>query len=226
MTQLDALKEPAAARADPHTVRALLRDGAFLPGPGPPFPSFFSSRAAGGEGRAPEGVGAVRVSRSGKPAGRDPMSELVPDRRLAYPHVSSLPMKNFHAQHRPRARRGRPRDPLGVAVRPRVPGPDKLMRKGLDSYIAGMTDGLAEWASKTASTPSRYEHHRLRTRPRARASTDRSTSSSVVFQLRDREADAAAAAPGRAARIARASACAAAIVASVAASSQATPAPG
>ena len=141
------IEKTATTTADPHTVYALLRDGASYPA-WSPIESFELETEGEGE---PEGVGAVRIFRSGKVTGRDTIAELVagPPPRL---HARVQPAR----EELPRQRR--PRRPSTAAPRsagcrsstPRSPAPGKLMRKGLDSFIAGMTDGLAEHASKTA----------------------------------------------------------------------------
>ncbi len=140
------IEKTATTTADPHTVYALLRDGASYPA-WSPIESFELEKEGDGE---PEGVGAVRIFRSGKVTGRDTIAELVPDRRLAYTHVSSLPVKNYRASVDLTPVDGGTEIRWVSEFEPKIPGTGKLMRKGLDSFIAGMTEGLAEHASKTA----------------------------------------------------------------------------
>src|SRR3954468_7577713 len=85
------IEHRATTTADPATVYALLRDGATWP-EWSPIDSVELERPGAGD---PEGVGAVRVLRSGRVTGRDTIAELVPDRRFSYPHASSLPVKNY-----------------------------------------------------------------------------------------------------------------------------------
>ena len=95
----------------------------------------------------PEGVGAVRVLRSGKVTGRDTIAELVPERRFAYTHASSLPVKDYRGEI--------DLQPTGdgTSIRwvstfaPKIPGTGPLLRRGLGRFIADMTNGLAAGAA-------------------------------------------------------------------------------
>ncbi|HZD16071.1 MAG TPA: SRPBCC family protein, partial [Pseudonocardiaceae bacterium] len=80
-------------RAKADVVYALLRDGASWP-TWTSIDSFELERA--GE-REPEGVGAIRIFRRGKVAGRDQLAELLPDRRFSYLHLSGLPVRDYRA---------------------------------------------------------------------------------------------------------------------------------
>jgi uncharacterized protein YndB with AHSA1/START domain len=140
------IEKHATTTADPATVYALLRDGAGWPS-WSPIDSFELEREGEGE---PEGIGAVRVFRSGKVVGRDTIAELVPDRRLAYTHESSLPVRGYRGEV--------DLTPTGSGTEirwvstfePRYPGTGRLLRRGLDGFIAGMTDGLAARATAIA----------------------------------------------------------------------------
>jgi hypothetical protein len=140
------IEHRATTSADPATVYSLLRDGATWP-TWSPIDSFDLERPGRDE---PEGVGAVRVFRSGKVTGRDTISELVPDRRFAYTHASSLPVKNYRGEIDLEPVAG------GTAIRwvsafdPKIPGTGRLMRRALDGFIAALTDGLAEHAATVA----------------------------------------------------------------------------
>ena len=85
------IEHHATTSADPATVYALLRDGASWP-TWSPIDAFELERPGESER---EGVGAVRVLRSGRVTGRDTIVELVPDRRLSYTHASSLPVRDY-----------------------------------------------------------------------------------------------------------------------------------
>jgi hypothetical protein len=140
------IEHTATTTADPATVYALLREGATWPVWGP-LDSFELERP--GEDEA-EGLGAVRVFRSGRVTGRDTIAELVQDRRFSYTHVSNLPMKNYRADV--------DLTPAGdgteirwvSAFDPKFPGTGALLRRGLDGFVAKLTDGLAEHASSRA----------------------------------------------------------------------------
>ena len=137
------IEHRATTTADPAAVYALLRDGASWPR-WSSLESFELERPGQDE---PEGLGAVRVFRSGRVTGRDTIVELVPNRRLSYTHVSNLPIRNYRADVDLEPTRG------GTAIRwvssfdPKVPGTGWLLRRGLDGFVAGLANGLAEHAS-------------------------------------------------------------------------------
>ncbi|MDQ4105350.1 MAG: SRPBCC family protein [Actinomycetota bacterium] len=81
------------ARATVTAVYTLLRDGAGWPG-WMSIESFELERA--GE-RELEGVGAIRIFRKGKVTGRDQVTELIPDHRFSYLHLSGLPVRHYRA---------------------------------------------------------------------------------------------------------------------------------
>jgi hypothetical protein len=144
------IEHRATTSADPATVYALLRDGAGYPS-WSPIDSFELERQGATE---PEGVGAVRVFRSGRVTGRDEIVELVPDRRLAYAHTSSLPVRDYRGEIDLEP------VPEGTAIRwvssfePKYPGTGRLMRRALDGFIEKMTDGLAARATADAAQRS------------------------------------------------------------------------
>src|SRR3954452_3833038 len=86
------IEHTATTPADAATVYALLREGDTWPS-WSPIDSVELERP--GSDDEPEGVGAVRVLRSGRVEGRDTIAELVPDRRFSYTHESSLPVRNY-----------------------------------------------------------------------------------------------------------------------------------
>src|SRR3954452_1412215 len=144
--------------ADPATVYALLRDGATWPAWGP-IDSVELEREGAGER---EGVGAVRVLRSGRVTGRDTIAEVVEDRRFAYTHESSLPVKDY--------RGAVDLEPLadgGTAIRwvsefsPKVPGTGALVRRALDRFIAKLVNGLAACATTDAAARGRDAAYRV-----------------------------------------------------------------
>src|SRR4051812_32307852 len=141
------IEHRATTTADPATVYALLRAGATWP-EWAPIDSVELERPGAGE---PEGVGAIRVLRSGRVTGRDTIAELVPDRRFAYTHESSLPVKNYRGEVALEPADG------GTSIRwvstfwPKIPGTGAIVRRGLSKFIAEMTDGLAQGAAKHAA---------------------------------------------------------------------------
>ena len=141
------IEKRATTSADPATVYALLRDGAGWP-EWSPIESFELERPGADE---PEGVGAVRVFRGGRVTGRDEIVELLPNRRFAYTHTSNLPIRDYRGQV--------DLEPTGegTAIRwvsefaPKVPGTGWLLRRGLDSFVGAMANGLAERATAVAA---------------------------------------------------------------------------
>ncbi len=138
------ITKTATTTADPATVYALLRDGASYPA-WSPIESFELEREGQGEA---EGIGAVRVFRSGKVTGRDTIAELVENRRLAYTHASNIPVKNYRGQVDLTPVEGGTEIRWTSEFEPKIPGTGRLMRKGLDTFVEGMTTGLADYASR------------------------------------------------------------------------------
>jgi hypothetical protein len=141
------IEHRATTTADPATVYALLRDGATWP-EWSPIDSVELERQGAGER---EGVGAVRLLRSGRVTGRDTIVELVKDRRFSYTNASSLPVKNYRGDV--------DLEPLGgggTAITwvsefdPKYPGTGALVRRGLEGFIAKVADGLAARATADA----------------------------------------------------------------------------
>jgi hypothetical protein len=146
------IEHHATTTADPATVYRLLRNGSTWPDWGP-IDSLELEREGASER---EGVGAVRVLRSGRVTGRDTIAELVENRRFSYTHESSLPVKNYRGDV--------DLDPLpdgGTEIRwvsefdPKVPGTGALVRRGLDGFIAKVVAGLANGATADAAARGR-----------------------------------------------------------------------
>jgi hypothetical protein len=81
------------SHAQPAALYALLRDGASWP-VWSPIGSFELRQPAHAE---PEGVGAVRVFRTGRIASVERIAELVPGRRFGYELEHGLPIKGYRA---------------------------------------------------------------------------------------------------------------------------------
>jgi hypothetical protein len=145
------IEHHATTSADPATVYALLRDGASWPS-WSPIDAFELERPGESE---PEGVGAVRVLRSGRVTGRDTIVELVPDRRLSYTHVSSLPVRDYRGDIDLTPVAGGTEIRWATSFEPRYPGTGGLLRRGLDGFIGECTKGLAARATELAGGSQR-----------------------------------------------------------------------
>ena len=118
---------------------ALLADGASWP-TWSPIGSFELERPGGSER---EGVGAVRVFRTGRYTSREELVELVPGRRLSYVLLSGLPLRGYRADI--------DLTPNGTGTeirwhstfRPKVPGTGWLYRVALTRFIRRCANGLA-----------------------------------------------------------------------------------
>jgi hypothetical protein len=141
------IEHHATTTADPATVYALLCDGATWPA-WSPIDSFELEREGAGER---EGVGAVRIFRSGRVTGRDTIAELVPNRRLSYTHVSSLPVRDYRGDVDLTRVAGGTEIRWVSAFDPKIPGTGALLRRGLDGFIAALTTGLADHAAHVAA---------------------------------------------------------------------------
>src|SRR5687768_15244051 len=141
------IEHTATTTAEPAAVYALLRDGATWTTWGP-LDSFALERPGAGE---PEGLGAVRIFRSGRITGRDTIAELVQDRRFSYTHVSNLPIRDYRADVDLEPTEEGTRIRWVSAFEPKIPGTGRLMRRGLDGFVAKLADGLADHAGRTSA---------------------------------------------------------------------------
>jgi polyketide cyclase/dehydrase/lipid transport protein len=147
------IEHHATTSADPATVYALLRDGATWPD-WSPIDSFELERPGADQ---PEGVGAVRLLRSGRVIGRDTIAELVPDRRFAYTHASNLPVKDYRGEVDLTPVAGGTEIRWVSTFEPKWPGTGALVRRGLGRFIAACTDGLAAHATELAGGAARRD---------------------------------------------------------------------
>lgn len=140
----------ARSAADPRTVHALLAAGSTWP-QWSPIGSFTLERPAAD---APEGVGAIRVFRTGRTTSREEIVELVPQRRLSYRLLSGLPLRDYRADV------DLTPDGDGTVIHwrsrflARVPGTGWLYRWALGKFIRRCADGLAAHAAKLAGRSS------------------------------------------------------------------------
>jgi hypothetical protein len=124
--------------ASPEAVYALLRDGSTWPAWSPL--GSFELEAPGPD--EPEGVGAIRVFRTGRVTSRERIVELAPARRLSYELLSGLPLKGYRADV------DLTPDGEGTIVRwhstfhAKIPGTGPLYRMALGRFIRQMVEGL------------------------------------------------------------------------------------
>ncbi|MBE1489900.1 SRPBCC family protein [Plantactinospora soyae] len=136
--------------ASPAAVHALLRDGAGWP-TWSPIDSFELERPGPDE---PEGVGAIRIFRTGRTTSRERVVERVPDRRFSYELLSGLPIRDYRADV------DLTPDDGGTLIRWRssfsatVPGTGWIYRRALGRFIRQTAEGLASHAAARAAHPA------------------------------------------------------------------------
>jgi hypothetical protein len=140
--QID-VRVPTTGRPD--AIYALLRDGATWP-TWSPLGSFELEAKAADE---PEGIGAIRVFRTGRYTSRERVVELVPDRRFSYQLVSGLALRDYRADI------DLDTDPAGTTIRwhitfrPKVLGTGWFYRRSLSRFIERCAKGLAARVAKS-----------------------------------------------------------------------------
>ena len=138
----------AQTTASPEAVYLLLRDGASWPS-WSPIDSFELERPGDDE---PEGVGAIRVFRTGRYTMREQIVELVPQRRFSYALLSGLALRDYRADVdlEPAA--------AGTAIRwhssfaAKAPGTGWLYRRQLAKLMEQFAQGLADHSRQGATT--------------------------------------------------------------------------
>jgi hypothetical protein len=134
----------ARSSADAATVYSLLIDGKTWP-TWSPLDSFEL------ESTPPEGLGSIRVFRTGRTVSREEVVELVPNRRFSYALLSGLPLRNYRADIDLTPVEG------GTVIRwrssftPKVPGTGWIYRWALNRFIQRCVDGLAAHATTRAA---------------------------------------------------------------------------
>jgi Polyketide cyclase / dehydrase and lipid transport len=137
------ISQRAHSSAAPGAVYALLSDGTTWPS-WSPIGSFELERP-GPEGG--EGVGAIRVFRTGRTTSREDIVELVPGRRFGYRLLSGLPLRDYRANVdlEPSADGGTDIHWHSSFVA-KVPGTGWLWRRMLGRFIRQCVQGLARHA--------------------------------------------------------------------------------
>jgi hypothetical protein len=129
----------AQSAASPDVLYKLLADGSTWPA-WSPLGSFTLERPAPD---APEGVGAIRVFRTGRVSTREEIVELVPDRRLSYTLLSGLPLRGYRANVDLSATPDGTRIDWCSRFTAKVPGTGWLYRRVLGRFIQRCANGLA-----------------------------------------------------------------------------------
>ena len=152
------IETSARSTADPQTVYDLLVDGAtwptwsplesftlVTPSPEPP------PGATDGRG---EGLGAVRVFRTGRTASREEVVAVVPARRFSYALLSGLPLSGYRADVDLTAVDGGTLIHWRSHFTAKVPGTGWIYRWALGRFIQRCVDGLAAHAATLAGQES------------------------------------------------------------------------
>jgi hypothetical protein len=134
--------------AEPGAIYELLRDGATWP-TWSPLGSFELTRP-GADAR--EGVGAIRVFRTGRVTITERVAELVPDRRFSYELVSGLAIRDYRADVDLHTEDGVTTIHWHSSFRPKVPGSGWLYRWSLSRFIGRCALGLATAAVRQKIT--------------------------------------------------------------------------
>jgi hypothetical protein len=129
----------ATTTADPAAVFALLKDGASWP-TWAPLGSFRLERpdAAGGEG-----VGAIRVFKTGFVSSREEILEVTEGVRFSYAALSGLPLIEHRADIELTSRGSGTIISWREAFEPRWPGTGRPLAAFLRSFVQRCVDGLA-----------------------------------------------------------------------------------
>jgi hypothetical protein len=140
------IKTTARTSADAATVYSLLIDGKTWP-TWSPLESFELEAEAPGGG---EGLGAIRVFRTGRSVSREEVVELVPDRRFSYALLSGLPLRNYRANVDLTPIDGGTVIHWRSSFTAKVPGTGWMYRWALGKFIQRCVDGLAAHATALA----------------------------------------------------------------------------
>jgi uncharacterized protein YndB with AHSA1/START domain len=146
----------ATTSAPPSAVYALLRDGSSWP-QWSPIGSFTLEREGTDER---EGLGAIRIFKTGRTRSCERIVELVPDRRLSYALESGLPLRGYRADVDLEPRGDGTTIHWRSSFEPKVPGTGWLYRLILQNFIGRTARGLAAYAAAGALAPARSQNQR------------------------------------------------------------------
>jgi hypothetical protein len=147
---LQVIDRTATTTADPDAVFALLADGATWP-EWSPIGSFELVHPGDG---SPEGVGAVRLFKTGRVASRERIVERRPGERFSYVLESGLPLRDYRADVTLTAGPGGAGTVINwhSTFRAKVPGTGGLYRRQLGRFIGETVDGLAAATARRATS--------------------------------------------------------------------------
>jgi hypothetical protein len=140
------IEAKAWTSASPAEVYRLLRAGATWP-EWSPLDSFELEQESPDGG---EGLGAIRIFRTGRATSHEEIVELSPDRRFSYALLRGLPLRGYRADVDLEPRDG------GTAIRwhstfsAKLPGTGGIFRRFLGAFIQRCTDGLAAYATEAS----------------------------------------------------------------------------
>ncbi|MGH2962425.1 MAG: SRPBCC family protein [Solirubrobacterales bacterium] len=137
------IDKTATTQADADAVYALLSDSSTWP-EWTPIDSFELERPGTDE---PQGVGAIRVFRTGRYTMREEIVELVPARRFSYSLLSGLPVRDYRADIDLEPATGGTTIRWHTTFDSRLPGLGWLIRRRLDGVTERFVDGLADHAA-------------------------------------------------------------------------------
>jgi hypothetical protein len=138
---------PATAEA----VYALLTDGSSWPR-WAPIDSLELERAGD---PPPEGVGAIRVLRSGRRTGRDQIVELIENERFKYASLSGLPVRDYAGEvNLERTQEGWTTVRWHSSFLPKVRGTGWILERGIRRFLERCVNGLAEYATSAREVDS------------------------------------------------------------------------
>ncbi|MGH4022252.1 MAG: SRPBCC family protein [Pseudonocardiaceae bacterium] len=133
--------------AQPEAVYALLRNGAS-------WPEFSSLGSFELERPAPdgsEGVGAIRVFRTGRITSREEIVLVEEPHRFAYVLLSGLPIRDYRAEVELSPTSGGTVIHWHSTFRGTLPGVGWLVRRQLEGFLAELAQGLAARAASPAA---------------------------------------------------------------------------
>ncbi|MDQ0811695.1 hypothetical protein QFZ63_003409 [Streptomyces sp. B3I7] len=109
----------------------------------------------GGDPDDPQKVGDTRVFRTGRATSREPIVELVADRRFVYENLGG-PFRSYRGViELAEAPRGGTDLTWSGTFTPKVPLTGRFLRRYLTGYMQRMADGLARYAGRSDSSTSR-----------------------------------------------------------------------